>query len=119
MNAAAGRSYQDLTQYPIFPWVLADYTSTNLDLDDPRTYRDLSKPMGALGARRAAQFRERYQALDEIYNDEYDQEGWSSGEESDSTRSSHMVSNGDNPPPFFYGTHYSCAGTYTLSSLDL
>ena len=30
------------------PWVLKDYTSTALDLDDAqRTYRDLSKPIGA------------------------------------------------------------------------
>ena len=41
-------SYNDLTQYPVFPWVLADYSSHELDLTDPGVYRDLSKPMGAL-----------------------------------------------------------------------
>ena len=41
-------SYNDLTQYPVFPWVLADYVSEELDLTDPGVYRDLSKPMGAL-----------------------------------------------------------------------
>ena len=32
----------------MFPWVLADYESSYLDLDNPETFRDLSKPMGAL-----------------------------------------------------------------------
>jgi len=27
LNILAGRSYNDLMQYPIFPWVLADYES--------------------------------------------------------------------------------------------
>lgn len=30
-------------QYPVFPWVLADYTSEELKLNDPSVYRDLSK----------------------------------------------------------------------------
>ena len=39
LNLAAGRSFNDLTQWPVFPWVLADYTSDRLDLDDPQSYR--------------------------------------------------------------------------------
>lgn len=27
LNTLAGRSYNDLMQYPVFPWVLADYQS--------------------------------------------------------------------------------------------
>ena len=27
LNTLAGRSYNDLMQYPIFPWVLANYNS--------------------------------------------------------------------------------------------
>ena len=27
LNTLAGRSYNDLMQYPVFPWVLADYDS--------------------------------------------------------------------------------------------
>ena len=46
INTMAGRTFNDLTQYPVFPWVLADYTSEELDLSDPKTFRDLSKPMG-------------------------------------------------------------------------
>ena len=49
LNFAAGRSFNTLAQWPVFPWVLADYTSAELDLERAETFRDLSKPMGALG----------------------------------------------------------------------
>ena len=35
LNYLAGRSRNDMTQYPVFPWILADYDSEVLDLDDP------------------------------------------------------------------------------------
>ena len=43
LNTLAGRSYNDLMQYPIFPWVLADYDSSQdePDFNDPATFRDL------------------------------------------------------------------------------
>ncbi len=59
LNTLAGRSYNDLMQYPVFPWILADYTSEELDLTDPETFRDLSKPMGAQTPRRMEQFLKR------------------------------------------------------------
>lgn len=48
----ADRTFHDLTQYPVFPWIIQDYTSTVLDLNDTRIYRDLSKPIGALNPSR-------------------------------------------------------------------
>ncbi|RWA05054.1 hypothetical protein EKO27_g10050 [Xylaria grammica] len=80
VNTMAGRTFNDLTQYPVFPWILADYTSEELNLEDPATFRDLSKPMGAQTARRQAEYSARYTSLAEI------------GES-----------------PFHYGTHYSSA----------
>lgn len=59
LNTVAGRSFNDLSQYPVFPWVLSDYTSPQLDLADPRCYRDLSKPMGAVNEARWREFEER------------------------------------------------------------
>ena len=47
LNTLAGRSYNDLMQYPVFPWILAKYDGEELDLNDVSTFRDLSKPMGA------------------------------------------------------------------------
>lgn len=80
VNTMAGRTFNDLTQYPVFPWILADYTSEDLDLEDPATFRDLSKPMGAQTQGRVAGFVETYDALAEI-----------------------------GQTPFHYGTHYSSA----------
>ncbi|KKA27601.1 hypothetical protein TD95_001437 [Thielaviopsis punctulata] len=80
VNTMAGRTFNDLTQYPVFPWVLADYTSSELNLNDPATFRDLSKPMGAQTPGRIPAYHENYTALAEI----------------DET-------------PFHYGTHYSTA----------
>lgn len=39
----AGRTYNDLNQYPVFPWVLTNYETKELDLSLPSNYRDLSK----------------------------------------------------------------------------
>lgn len=83
INTLAGRTFNDLTQYPVFPWVIADYNSEVLDLSNPKTFRDLSKPMGAQDRNRANEFKERYDALDSLQD--------------------------DNAPPFHYGTHYSSA----------
>ena len=55
LNTLAGRSYNDLMQYPVFPWILADYSSEELDLADPKTFRDLSRPMGAQTGQRLEQ----------------------------------------------------------------
>ncbi|KAK2169770.1 hypothetical protein LSH36_7g14012 [Paralvinella palmiformis] len=43
LNTVAGRSYNDLNQYPVYPWVIVNYESTDLDLGLPSNYRDLSK----------------------------------------------------------------------------
>jgi hypothetical protein len=45
LNTAAGRTYCDLMQYPVFPFVLAKYDCPTLDLHAPQSYRDLKKPM--------------------------------------------------------------------------
>lgn len=46
LNTLAGRTYSDLSQYPVFPWIISDYESEELDLFNPNVFRDLSKPMG-------------------------------------------------------------------------
>ncbi|CAM9129947.1 unnamed protein product, partial [Ectocarpus fasciculatus] len=94
LNTAAGRSFQDLTQYPVFPWILSDYTSSELDLNNSNSFRDLTKPMGAQGEKRAEQYKERFKTMHELLLDQQE----------------------DATPPFFYGTHYSCAG-YVLHYL--
>ena len=62
LNSLAGRTVNDLTQYPVMPWVIADYESEVIDLSDPATFRDLSKPMGALDPKSEQASRERCEA---------------------------------------------------------
>lgn len=50
-------------QWPVFPWVLADYTSPILDLNSPGSFRDLSKPIGALNTQRLESYRFRYEEM--------------------------------------------------------
>lgn len=45
LNQISGRTYQDLMQYPIFPWILADYDSHTLNLADPKSFRRLDRPI--------------------------------------------------------------------------
>lgn len=80
VNSAAGRTFHDLSRYPVFPWVIADYESEKLDLTDEKTFRDLSKPMGALNEERLEYFRTRLHGMHDMEN------------------------------PFLYGTHYSAPG---------
>ena len=91
LNTLAGRSYQDITQYPVFPWVITDYTSETLDLNDPAVYRDLRKPIGALNPTRLERIKERYEFFDD-----------------------------PEIPKFHYGSHYSSSGTvlYYLLRID-
>ncbi|XP_070606007.1 neurobeachin isoform X6 [Erythrolamprus reginae] len=87
LNTIAGRTYNDLNQYPVFPWVLTNYESEELDLTLPGNFRDLSKPIGALNPKRAVFYAERY-------------ETWEN----------------DQTPPYHYNTHYSTS-TCTLAWL--
>ena len=92
LNREADRSFNDLTQYPVFPWVVKDYTSRHLDLTDPQTFRDLSKPIGALNPVRLEEFRKRYEEMKEVH-DELEDAEWPMA-----------------APPFMYGCHYSTPG---------
>lgn len=65
LNTLAGRTYNDLNQYPVFPWVLADYTSDVLDLNNPASFRDLSKPAGAMNEERCEMLRMMYEGNDD------------------------------------------------------
>jgi hypothetical protein len=48
INKFSGRTYNDLNQYYVFPWVLSDYNSSRLDLSNREVFRALSLPIGAL-----------------------------------------------------------------------
>ncbi|BHF65210.1 Neurobeachin-like protein 1 [Sparganum proliferum] len=65
LNTIAGRTYSDLSQYPVFPWILADYTSKRLDLDDECTFRDLSRPIGLVNPDNIPIVREKYESFED------------------------------------------------------
>ncbi|KAK8887896.1 hypothetical protein M9Y10_038955 [Tritrichomonas musculus] len=71
INKYAGRSYNDLSQYPVFPWVLQDYRSETLDLNDPKVYRDLSKPLGTFSKDRLENLKERIVGIKRFDPDSY------------------------------------------------
>ncbi|KAF5354041.1 hypothetical protein D9756_006953 [Leucocoprinus leucothites] len=66
LESSFGKDPNDATQYPVFPWVLKDYTSETLDLASPSSYRDLSKPMGALTSARMEAAKMRYENLESV-----------------------------------------------------
>jgi hypothetical protein len=65
LNTIAGRTYNDLSQYPVFPWVLADYESDELDLNNPASFRDLSKPVGVVNPDNEPEVRNRYNTFED------------------------------------------------------
>ncbi|XP_025903832.1 neurobeachin-like protein 1 isoform X2 [Nothoprocta perdicaria] len=65
LNTMAGRTYNDLAQYPVFPWILRDYTSEELDLNNPAVFRDLSKPIGVVNEKNAKAVKEKYENFED------------------------------------------------------
>ncbi|XP_062978473.1 neurobeachin-like protein 2 isoform X1 [Elgaria multicarinata webbii] len=65
LNTIAGRTYNDLSQYPVFPWILQDYVSETLDLSNPAVFRDLSKPIGVANERHAKDVKEKYESFED------------------------------------------------------
>lgn len=79
LNRMAGRSLADFSAYPVFPWIIADYTSTNLDLTDPASFRDLSKPVGALNPECLSALLRRYKEMPKprfLYGTHYSTPGY-------------------------------------------
>eukprot|EP00330_Aristerostoma_sp_ATCC50986_P010961 CAMPEP_0114575298 /NCGR_PEP_ID=MMETSP0125-20121206/183_1 /TAXON_ID=485358 ORGANISM="Aristerostoma sp., Strain ATCC 50986" /NCGR_SAMPLE_ID=MMETSP0125 /ASSEMBLY_ACC=CAM_ASM_000245 /LENGTH=143 /DNA_ID=CAMNT_0001762919 /DNA_START=6529 /DNA_END=6960 /DNA_ORIENTATION=- len=89
LNTYAGRSYNDINQYPVFPWIVKDYSSRNLDFNNieaeraSQVFRRLDTPIGAMRENKKNDAMEKYENWDESLNGE---------------------------PAFHYGTHYSNAG---------
>ncbi|GCB70856.1 hypothetical protein scyTo_0008692, partial [Scyliorhinus torazame] len=69
LNTIAGRTYNDLSQYPVFPWIICDYTSEELDLDNPNVFRDLSRPIGVVNDKHAKDVKEKYESFEDTTGD--------------------------------------------------
>lgn len=79
LNSAANRTRNDLSQYPVFPWIITNFESANLDLTNNKNYRDLSKPLGAINPKRLEMFKERFRQMPEpkfLYGTHYSSPGY-------------------------------------------
>ena len=71
----------------MFPWVVSDYSSSKLELDNGQMYRDLTKPVGALNSERLNNLKARREEM-----------------------ASASETGGGGGGGYLYGSHYSCPG---------
>ncbi|XP_058811878.1 lysosomal-trafficking regulator [Topomyia yanbarensis] len=90
LNQISGRSYHDLMQYPVFPWILSDYENEKLDLLLEQSYRILEKPIAV-----------QYKELEKHYINNYNYLKQTEGD----CISKRKIQ------PYHYSSHYSNSGT--------
>lgn len=88
LNKIAGRSYNDLMQYPVFPWIITNYETEMLDLKSPETFRKMSKTIST-----------QYEEMEEHYVSNYRYLAQSMAEQQSIMK------------PYHYSSHYSNSGT--------
>lgn len=90
MNLLSNRSYSDISQYPVFPWILKNYNK-NLNADIIKDLRDFKLPMGIMNVDEKGKGRERMINYLEMYKN---------------TKEDYLKE--DSPSlPYFYGHTYS------------
>ena len=95
-NFFSNRSYLDLSQYPVMPWVLGDYKdplTKNTDSPD-YVYRDFSLPMGMMALNSAGEVRR--ETFIELYESMKNEE-----------KAMKEEGGGAVMKPYVYGSHYS------------
>lgn len=65
LNLLSGRSFNDMSQYPIFPLIIV--LTDNYNINDPAMYRDLTKPIGALSDEKLEKLIEKMSDNDDHY----------------------------------------------------
>ncbi|KAH8378738.1 hypothetical protein KR009_001013 [Drosophila setifemur] len=89
LNQIAGRTYNDLMQYPVFPWVLANYHAEILDLREAQNFRKLVKPIAVQLEENEKHYISNYTYIDSTCT----------------TMGSLILK------PYHYSSHYSNSGT--------
>ncbi|XP_063958609.1 lysosomal-trafficking regulator-like isoform X1 [Lytechinus pictus] len=95
LNKLGGRSFNDLMQYPVVPFVLNNYVDEKIDLTKEKYFRDLTKPVAVQNKDREERYKENFKALQEEYDKNHRM-----GEETTLVIA-----------PYHYGSHYSNSGT--------
>ena len=126
LNIYAGRSFNDLTQYPVFPWLLTNYEKN--EIDPKKDFRDLGLTMGMLaisskGQSRVETFCDTYEMVkndlkemfpdfnysdflkkqDEYYESYRNKKSKKIDKDNEAEENKLDV----NHLPYFYGSHYS------------
>ena len=123
LNIYAGRSFNDLTQYPVFPWLITNYSGN--EIDNKKDYRNLSLPIGMLGLSEKGESRkETYMDIYEMVKSDLKQmfpdfnygeflkkqddyyENYRNKKKKKDKNSNEMKLD-VNHLPYFYGSHYS------------
>ena len=120
INNFAGRSFKDLTQYPVFPWVIKDYESNKLNSFNETNIRELNKPIGALGnENRLECFLQTYKESKELeieaQNKKEKKKNKKKKEEKNTDKEGNNSKDSDNDSinfgleekRYFYSSHYS------------
>ena len=122
LNIYSGRSFDDLTQYPVFPWIITNYSDDSEKISIENDLRNLSIPMGMMDISDKAQLRkdtfiETYESirndLEEMFPDFNYRDYLKKGDEYlDNYRAKKSKTEKEeeiaiNQIPYFYGSHYS------------
>jgi len=62
LNKYSGRTYQDMNQYPVFPWVLAEYKIPALNLEDRKIFRNLAFPVSIQSETKRRYIMQKYES---------------------------------------------------------
>lgn len=67
LNQVSGRSFKDITQYPVFPWILKNFEEEHYNPNITESFRPLSKTIGALGDdKRIQAFQQKFEVIDDF-----------------------------------------------------
>ena len=126
LNIFSGRSFNDLTQYPVFPWTIINYETEKLE--EEKDFRNMSIPVGMFDFNEKAEmrketFKEFYDTLKnelkesapdfdyeeflekgEIYLEHFNQKKLKNNDNNEESNSGKIEIN---QLPYFYGSHYS------------
>ena len=100
-NILANRSLKDLTQFPVFPWIIHDYSI--IKKDEKIRIRQLDKPMAQIELNNESMRKKNYQENYDCFKEDLD--------EKYKNYTMEEFYNDDNicldDIPYYYGTHYS------------
>ena len=119
-NLLGNRSYNDLTQYHVFPWMISNYNSVKVDMNNDSAFRNLELPMGMIvhnNSDRKDSFMKEYKLMQSEYTGTRANDETELNNNETHTQRKHikcMTANerelyyeNYNNVPYHYGTNYS------------